>query len=61
MILVFFFLNGSKSKATAGSVNRSVAEAELLFGVVYRFSVLWVDSLGLVTHADAHKQGFERK
>ena len=37
---------------------RSVAEAEIFFGVVYRVSVLWVDGQGPVTHAHAHKQGF---
>lgn len=45
-----FSLNGSKSKATAGSGDRSVAEAGIFFGAVYRVSVLWVDSQGPVTH-----------
>lgn len=53
---VFFLFYGSKSRA--GSGNRSVAEAEIFFRVVYRVSVLWVDSQGPVTHAHAHKQGF---
>lgn len=40
------------------SANRSVAETPIFSGVVYRVSVLWVDSQGRVTHALAHKQGF---
>lgn len=53
-----FFLMESESRETSGPENRSVAEAEIFSGVVYRVRVLWVDSQGPVTHAHAHKQGF---
>lgn len=56
--VVVFFCNFQMGAKAAKLLDLTTAEIEIFSGVVYRVSVLWVDSQGPVTHAHGHKQGF---